>query len=208
MNPSAALVPSVLDLSGTRSRVLAVLAGAGFVALLAQVALPLPFTPVPVTLQTLGVLLVGAALGSRLGAQALGLYLAAGAAGLPVFAGGGAGLAWLLGPTGGYLLGFLAAAWLAGALVERFDSGRRPIAAFLAMLAASAAIYAFGLAGLAGWTLLAGKPLSLPVLLALGFYPFALGDLLKAGLAAMLLPAAWKGLGRWGRIQGEEVNAP
>uniref|UniRef100_UPI002580E7FB biotin transporter BioY n=2 Tax=Oceanithermus sp. TaxID=2268145 RepID=UPI002580E7FB len=104
MNPSAALVPSAIDLSGTRSRLLTVLAGAGFVALLAQVALPLPFTPVPVTLQTLGVLLVGAALGSRLGAQALGLYLAAGAAGLPVFAGGGAGVGWLAGPTGGYLL--------------------------------------------------------------------------------------------------------
>ena len=200
MNPSTALVPSLIDLSGTRSRVLAVLAGAGFVALLAQVALPLPFTPVPVTLQTLGVLLVGAALGSRLGAQALGLYLAAGAAGLPVFAGGGAGLAWLLGPTGGYLLGFVMAAWLAGALVERFGSDRRPMAAFLAMLAASAAIYAFGLAGLAGWMALAGKPVSLPGLLALGLYPFALGDLLKAGLAAVLLPAAWKGLGRWGRI--------
>ncbi|WP_457632448.1 biotin transporter BioY [Oceanithermus desulfurans] len=200
MNPSAALVPSAIDLSGTRSRLLAVLAGAGFVALLAQVALPLPFTPVPVTLQTLGVLLVGAALGSRLGAQALGLYLAAGAAGLPVFAGGGAGVGWLAGPTGGYLLGFVAAAWLAGRLVERFAADRRPLAAFLAMLAASAAIYAFGLAGLAGWTALAGRPVSLPGLLALGFYPFVLGDLLKAGLAAVLLPAAWKGLSRSGRI--------
>ncbi|WP_456446596.1 biotin transporter BioY [Deinococcota bacterium DY0809b] len=198
MNPSAALVPSLFDLSATRSKLLAVLAGAGFVALLAQVALPLPFTPVPVTLQTLGVLLVGAALGSRLGAQALGLYLAAGAAGLPVFAGGGAGAAWLLGPTGGYLLGFIAAAWLAGALVERFAADRRPLAAFLALLLASAAIYAFGLTGLAGWTLLAGKPVSLPGLLTLGFYPFVLGDLLKAGLAAALLPAARKGLGRSG----------
>ena len=196
MNPSAVLVPSLIDLSATRRKLLAVFAGAGFVALLAQVALPLPFTPVPVTLQTLGVLLVGAALGSRLGAEALGLYLAAGVAGLPVFAGGGAGLAWLLGPTGGYLLGFVAAAWLVGALVERSGSGRRPLPTFLAMLAASAAIYAFGLAGLAGWTLLVGKPVSLPGLLALGFYPFALGDLLKAALAAALLPAAWKGLGR------------
>lgn len=198
MNPSAALVPSLFDLSATRSKLLAVLAGAGFVALLAQVALPLPFTPVPVTLQTLGVLLVGAALGRRLGAQALGLYLAAGAAGLPVFAGGGAGVAWLLGPTGGYLIGFVAAAWLAGALVERFAADRKPLPAFFAMLAAGAAIYAFGLAGLAGWTLVAGKPVNLPGLLTLGFYPFVLGDLLKAGLAAALLSAAWKGLGRSG----------
>ncbi|GEM90109.1 biotin transporter BioY [Oceanithermus desulfurans] len=200
MNATTALVPSVFDLNTTSRRALAVALGAGFVALLAQVALPLPFTPVPVTLQTLGVLLAGAALGSRLGAQALLLYLAAGAAGLPVFAGGGAGVGWLAGPTGGYLLGFVAAAWLAGALVERFAADRRPLPAFLAMLAAGAAIYAFGLAGLAGWMALAGKTVSLPGLLALGFWPFALGDLLKAGLAAVLLPAAWKGLGRSGRI--------
>ncbi|HGY09544.1 MAG TPA: biotin transporter BioY [Oceanithermus profundus] len=189
---ATALVPSVFDLSTTSRRVLAVALGAAFVAALAQVALPLPFTPVPVTLQTLGVLLVGAALGRSLGAQALGLYLAAGAAGLPVFAGGGAGPGWLAGPTGGYLLGFVAAAWLLGALVERFAADRRPPAAFLAMLAASAAIYAFGLAGLAAWLALGGKAVSLGGLLALGFWPFALGDLLKAALAAALLPAAWK----------------
>lgn len=197
MNPTVALIPSLFDLSTSGRRALALLLAAAFVALLAQVALPLPFTPVPVTLQTLGVLLVGAALGRRLGAEALVLYLAAGAAGLPVFAGGGAGMAWLAGPTGGYLLGFVAAAWLAGALVERFAADRRPLPAFLAMLAATAVVYAFGLAGLAAWSALAGKARGLAELLAMGLYPFVLGDLLKAALAAALLPAAWKGAGRW-----------
>lgn len=200
MNPSAALVPSAIDLSGTRSRLLAVLAGAGFVALLAQVALPLPFTPVPVTLQTLGVLLVGAALGSRLGAQALGLYLAAGAAGLPVFAGGGAGPGWLLGPSGGYLLAFPLAAGLTGALVERFGSDRRFPTALAAMLAASATIYALGLAGLAAWLAAMGRDVGFGELLAMGLYPFLAGDLFKAALAAALLPASWRFARRWGRV--------
>ncbi len=200
MNQSLALIPATIDLSRTRSKALALLAGAAFVALLARVTLPLPFTPVPLTLQTLGVLLVGAALGSRLGAQALLLYLAAGAAGLPVFAGGGAGAAWFAGPTGGFLLGFVPAAWTAGALVERFDSGRRPLPAFLAMLAAGAVIYAFGLAGLAGWMLLAGEAAGPGKLLVLGLLPFVPGDLLKAAAAALLLPGAWRMAGASGRL--------
>jgi biotin transport system substrate-specific component len=86
------------------------------VALMAQVSVPLPFSPVPITGQTFAVLLVGAALGAKRGSASLLLYLLEGAAGLPVFAGGGAGPATFLGPTGGYLIGFVAAAWLVGAL--------------------------------------------------------------------------------------------
>ncbi|TLN23476.1 biotin transporter BioY, partial [bacterium] len=96
-----------------------VLLGALVVALLAQVRIALPFTPVPITGQTLGVLLVAAALGSRRGATSLGLYLAGGLAGLPVFTGGASGMAYLTGATGGYLVGFLAAAALVGWLAER-----------------------------------------------------------------------------------------
>lgn len=94
-----------------------VVAGSLLVALLAQVSIPLPFTPVPVTGQTLGVLLVGGALGSRLGAASLALYLGEGAIGLPVFAGGVGGLP--VGPTGGYLVGFVLMAYVVGYLAER-----------------------------------------------------------------------------------------
>ncbi|WP_456411028.1 biotin transporter BioY [Oceanithermus sp.] len=195
-----ALIPATFPLDTATRRALAVALGAAFVALLAQAAVRLPWTPVPVTGQTLGVLLVGAALGRRLGAQALVVYLAAGTAGLPVFAGGGAGPGWLLGPSGGYLLAFPLAAGLTGALVERFGSDRRFPTALAAMLAASAVIYALGLAGLAAWLAAAGRGVGLSELLAMGLYPFLAGDLLKALLAAGLLPAA-RGLAhRWGRV--------
>lgn len=172
------------------------LGGSLFVALTAQAALPLPFTPVPLTLQTLGVLLVGAALGSRLGLWALLAYLAQGALGLPVFAGGTGGLAKLLGPTGGFLLAFPLAAWLVGALVERFGLDRGFLGTLSAMLLGNALLYLAGLPWLAVWLLGAGQAQGLGALLAMGLLPFLPGDLLKALLAALLLPAAWRFLGR------------
>src|SRR5512143_1882057 len=99
--------------------VLLVVGSSLFVAALAQIRIPLPFTPVPVTGQTLAVLVVGAALGARKGAASLLLYLLAGFAGLPVFSGGSAGGAVILGPTGGYLIGFIVAAYLIGVLSAR-----------------------------------------------------------------------------------------
>ncbi len=96
-----------------------ILLGSLFVAALAQARIYLPFTPVPITGQTFAVLLIGAVLGSRRGAAAIGLYIAEGALGLPFFAGGNAGWAALAGPTGGYLIGFIAAAFLVGLLTER-----------------------------------------------------------------------------------------
>ncbi len=161
-----------------------IVAGSLLVAALAQVVIPLPFTPVPVTGQTLGVLLVGAALGGRRGAASLALYLTEGALGLPVFGGGAAGLARVLGPTGGYLAGFVLAAFVVGYLAERGRDRRLP-ASLLVFAAGEAVIFACGLAWLA---LFVGPAHAL----AAGLWPFLPGDALKALLAAGLLPAAWR----------------
>jgi biotin transport system substrate-specific component len=161
-----------------------IMAGSLFVALSAQVAFRLPFSPVPVTGQTLAALLVGAVFGSALGSLALLAYLAEGLIGIPVFAGGAVGLVRLLGPTGGYLVGLVAAAFLTGWLAERrWD--RRPITTALAMLAGNAVVYAFGLAWLSRFV-------GPDHVLAAGLLPFIPGDLVKVALAAGLLPLAWK----------------
>lgn len=171
---------------------LLVLGGAALVALLAQVSVPLQ--PVPLTLQTLGVLLVGAALGVRKGALALLTYLAAGAAGLPVFAGGAAGVLLATGalrPSLGYLLGYLPAAALVGYLAERYGAGRTPWGTAAAMLAGNAVIYLVGLPVLGALTNLHGQ-----ALLGAGLWPFVLGDTIKLLLAVALLPLAWRLLRR------------
>jgi biotin transport system substrate-specific component len=164
-----------------------VVGGSLFIALGAQVAIHLPFSPVPITGQTLAVLLVGMLLGSRRGSLSLLAYLAEGLAGLPVFAGGTAGPARLLGPTGGYLIGFVVAAYIVGLLAER-GWDRRVGTTLLAMLLGDATIYALALPWLVVWV---GVQQALP----LGLYPFVPGDLLKVALAATLLPVGWKLLG-------------
>jgi len=160
----------------------------------AQVSIPLPFTPVPFTLQPMIVLLGGAALGSRLGAYSQVLYLAAGIAGLPVFAASPIlpqGIGRLLGPTGGYLMSYPIAAFLAGALAERgFD--RRFATSVIAMGLGLLVIFAFGVA----WMAWGATPVGLERALAAGFYPFVLVDALKVLLAASVLPAAWTFLRR------------
>ena len=152
-------------------------------ALCARVVIPLPFTPVPITAQTFAVLLTGAALGAQRGAAAIGLYVLEGLLGLPVFAGGATGLSRLLGPTGGYLLGFIAAAYLTGTLAERgWDRTVRFAAA--AMAAGNLVVYLFGVPWLAlflGW----------PKAVTGGFLPFIPGDLVKLAAAAVVLPGAW-----------------
>jgi biotin transport system substrate-specific component len=157
--------------------------GSLLVALLAQVRIVLPFTPVPITGQTLAVLLIGAVLGSKRGAATIGLYILEGGIGLPFFAGGKAGLAVLMGPTGGYLAGFVAAAFVVGWLAERgFD--RRLATAFAAFVIGTAVIYLFGTIGLLRF-------MSLQAAIAGGVLPFIVGDILKAVVAGSLLPAAW-----------------
>ena len=162
------------------------LGGVALLAVTAQVEIPL--WPVPVTGQTFGVLLLGALYGSRRGALATALYVAVGAAGLPVFAGGAGGVARLFGPTGGYLAGFVAAAWVVGRLSEG-GWDRRPAMAVAAMLAGTAVIYAFGLLWLSAFV---GPSRAV----AAGLVPFVVGDALKIALAAAALPCGWKLLGR------------
>jgi biotin transport system substrate-specific component len=157
----------------------------------ARVAVPLPFTPVPITGQTFGVLLTGALLGGWRGFGAMLLYLAEGLGGLPVFAGGPPahpGLAQLLGRTGGYLVAFPLAALLVGLMAER-GWDRTPVRALAAMAAGSLVIYTLG----AGWL---SRFVGPSAALAKGVLPFLPGDALKIGLAASLLPLGWRLTGR------------
>jgi biotin transport system substrate-specific component len=165
--------------------VVLIVLGALFVAALAQVEIPLPFTPVPITGQTFGVLLVGAALGSKRGAASLASYLALGMFGLPFFAGGAHGLKIVLGATGGYLIGFVLAAYVIGLLAER-GLERSVRTSLLPFLVGTVIIYVCGVAWL---TVILG---SLSKAVTAGLLPFLVGDAIKLVAAALVLPAAWK----------------
>jgi biotin transport system substrate-specific component len=164
--------------------VILIAAGTALLALSAKVNLPLPY--VPMTLQTLVVLMLGAAYGWRLGCATVIAYLAEGAAGLPVFAGPVGGLAPLVGPTAGYLFGFVAAAFVTGWLSER-GWDRSMALLFAAMMIGHVIILAAGFAWLAyGIGLGSGKAWMVGVL------PFIAGSVVKSALGATLLPAAWR----------------
>ena len=156
----------------------------------AQVSVPLPFTPVPFTLQPMVVLLAGAALGPRLGFTSQVCYLALGLAGLPVFAASPVlpqGAARLLGPTGGFLLSYPFAAFVAGYLAQRgFD--RRYLTSVLAMAAGLAVVFTGGVC----WLAFGAPHVGLPAAVASGLIPFLPADILKIFLAATVLPAAWR----------------
>lgn len=174
-------------IAGWLRDLLLIVLGALLVAALAQVAIPLPFTPVPITGQTFAVLLVGAALGSKRGLVSLSLYSLMGLSGLPVFAGGASGIAYSLGPTLGYLIGFIAAAYVIGLLAER-GLERSVRTSLVLFLVGTLVIYVFG----AGWL---AVQFGLEKALTLGVLPFILGDAIKLVLAALALPAAWKLVG-------------
>ena len=182
---SASQSPLIAHLPGERSLVVKVaIVVAGSILLAISAKLQVPFYPVPVTMQTLVVLVLGMTLGSRLAFATLALYLIEGMAGLPVFAGTpekGIGLAYMMGPTGGYLIGYLLAATLTGWLAERGFDRSLPKAAF-ALVLGNVAIYVPGilwLGSVIGWD----KPV-----LAYGLTPFLVGDALKLALGACLLP--------------------
>lgn len=165
-----------------------VAAGSVVIALCTQVAVGFP---VPVTGQTFAVLMVGALLGSRRGAASVVTYIAQGMMGLPVFAHGKAGAAVLLGPTAGYLIGFVAAAYLVGTLAER-GWDRRIGTTILAMALGNVVLYAFGLLWLSCLVHLLGQSLGGGSVFVIGLFPFLAGDLVKILLAAALLPAGWR----------------
>ena len=164
---------------------LLILGGSLFLAILAQVEIVLPFTPVPITGQTFGVLLIGAALGSRRGAASILLYIAEAAAGLPFFAGGASGLRVLTGATAGYLVGFVVAATAVGWLAER-GLERNVRTSIIPFLAGTVIIYACGVTWL---SIMLG---SIEKAIALGLVPFLAGDAVKLIAASLTLPGAWK----------------
>jgi len=185
VNQTVALAPRATSLSRSIGSDLGLaLAGSLVVAACAQIVVPMQ--PVPWTGQTLGVLLVGAVLGPRLGAMAILAYLAQGAAGLPVFAGGVGGLGFLVGKTGGYLLGFVGAAFITGWLVQR-GWGRRFPARLAAMLLASLFVFIPGVIVL---SLFIGPALAFKT----GFVGFIPEAIAKAVLAAALMPMGWKAM--------------
>lgn len=176
-----------VGMTSSRERTAVLVVGAAaLTALAAQITAPLPFTPVPVTGQTFAVLLAGTALGPRLGPASQVLYVALGVLGLPVYADATGGWHAATGATGGYLVGFIVAAAVLGALAERRQD-RTPLTALPAMLAGTAVIYAFG----AGWLAL-HLSISLSDAVDLGVAPFLIGDALKLTAAGLLLPVAWK----------------
>jgi biotin transport system substrate-specific component len=171
-------------------RTAAVVAMTALTAVAAQISIPLPFTPVPFTFQPMVVLVGAAMLGSRRGMASQMLYLGVGLMGLPVFAASPAlpqGVARLLGPTGGYLMSYPFAAFVAGYLAERgFD--RRYASFVLAMAAGLSVVFACGVA----WLTVIQPAHSVRAALALGFYPFVLADLAKLLAAASVMPALWR----------------
>ena len=183
------MLAEALPTTLTRAGVTIVL-GAALTALAAQVSLPVPGSPVPVTGQTFAVLLAGAALGPARGVASQALYLVLGAVGLPVFAGAAHGSGVIFGASGGYLLGFLAAAALVGWGARR-GADRSPARTLLLFALASLVIYAIGTT----W-LCVDTGMSLSAGIAAGVTPFIPGDIAKALLAAGLLPGAWWLLGR------------
>jgi len=188
------VLADVISRPSSRSRAIAldaglVAVGAAVVALLAQIEIPL--WPVPITGQTLGVIVVGAALGAWRGAAALTTYMLAGLAGLPVFAGFTGTIAALGKPSFGFVIGFIVSAFVAGWFAQRAWD-RRPVLAFVGFAAASAVPFVFGIPYMA-LVLNVGMGLdySLWGLLQVGLLPFIVGGLIKAALAAAVIPAAW-----------------
>ena len=191
--------PIVLALipEGSLWRIVAVALGTALLSVAARIEIPLPFSPVPVTGQTFAVLVIGASLGARLGALSVAVYVLEGLLGLPVFAGGASGTARLVGPTGGYLVGFVVAAAIVGWLAERGWTRTIP-STVAAMLFGEAAIYLFGLAWLSRF------PLAVGVLDA-GLVPFVARDLYRLALAVVVLAPITRRVDQFGSRSGSQA---
>lgn len=176
-------IPATLQRNVVRGRVAIdvglVIAASAIIAIAAQIAIPMPFSPVPMTLQPLAVIMIGAVLGATRGAAAATLYLLEGFAGAPVFAQFHGGPMWLLGPTAGYLLSYPFAAFVAGWVSQR-EWGNAIARSALGMLAALVVIYAGGWSWLAQFT-------GARQAFAVGVTPFVIGDLLKIAIGAGLI---------------------
>jgi biotin transport system substrate-specific component len=183
---STPLAKAALDDRFSRPLWLATLAVLGTIAITISARINVPMWPVPMTMQTFAILVIAMAYGARLGGATVALYLAEGAAGLPVFAGGG-GLAYMAGPTGGYLAGFLVSAIVVGLLAERGWS-RNWALTLIAMTIGTAIIFVFGVGYLA--TLIGAREA-----VAAGFTPFIWGSVFKIALGAAVMPLAWSLVG-------------
>ncbi|MDD2817652.1 MAG: biotin transporter BioY [Candidatus Nanopelagicales bacterium] len=187
-NPAPRVLADVVTRTWVRNVAL-VVGGAAFVGVSAQIAIPLPFTPVPLTLQTFAVLLTAAALGSMRGVAAMALYAVVGAAGFPWFAEASSGYS---APSFGYIVGFIAAAFVVGRIAEH-GATRSVVRTAGLMVVGNVILYAVGLVWLknsldASWS----------DAIAWGLTPFLIGDAIKIAAAAGLLPATWKGLKKAG----------
>ena len=175
-------IPAVLDQRNVATQIVLIIGASAIIAIAAQIAIPLPFTPVPLTMQPLAVVMVGVVLGAWRGAAAAVLYLLEGVSGLPVFAQGHGGALWLLGPTAGYLYSYPLAAFVAGWFSQR-GWGSSTVRALAGMLTALAVIYAGGWAWLA---ILSGPRAAF----TMGIVPFVVADIVKIAIGAALLPYA------------------
>ena len=191
---SGSLRATVFPRSSALTQVLFVAAGVAFISLLAQIAIPVPGSPVPVTGQTLAVLLIGTTYGARLGVLTFATYLLAGIAGAPIFAPSATsanhGIDRLIGATGGYLVGMLIASLVLGYLADR-KADQKFRTSFPALLLGDAIIFTFGLL----W-LQQTLDLSWSKTIAAGFTPFILGEALKIAISATSLPLVWRRISR------------
>ena len=185
------MIDAVWPKPGVARELALILGGSLLLTLAAQIQIVLPFSPVPVTGQTFAILLLGTLYGSRRGPATVATYITLGILGLPVFAGGAAGMAKLLGPTAGYLIGFVVAALIVGLLSER-GWDRNPRTTIASMIIGNVVIYIVGITWLSrfvGWE----------AVLSTGVLPFLAGDALKIALATVLLPTGWRLIGQAGQ---------
>ncbi len=187
---AASLRATVFPRSSAITQGIFIVGGIGFLALLAQISIPVPGSPVPVTGQTLGVLLIGTTYGARLGFITFASYLLAGIAGAPLFAGSTHGIEKVTGATGGYLVGMLVASLLLGYLADR-KADQKFTTSFPALLLGDFVIFAFGLT----W-LHASLDMTWAATFKAGLTPFILGEALKIAITATSLPLVWRRISR------------